>query len=502
MERHVFLFVDTNLFFQCRALEELDWSEWVDYEAVHLIVSSPVLREVDYRKKQGNDRVGKRARKASERFRDMLGKNEVMIRGTNPCITLHVEAQHTYDGSLSNQLDYNERDDQLVGTAYLYAKEHPERDVQLLTDDTIVLYKASGLGLKIAPIPDRWLLAPELDERDKQITKLQTENNRLRKAEPAFSFRTFDEAENEIERYHSQRTRFQPLGEDDVETLFESIKRTHPMVTDFDTESSTITQKSPSLKFNIQWNETYEPPSPESIAKYQTDLYPAWLDKCRERLEHLHEALEKRRETNKVWVAIANTGTRPADDALITFIAHGNFLIKPPDYKSDEEQEAEESSLLKPLLPHPPDAPKGTWKHEKATQTLARDLARIGSIRGLLGPSSGIGPGIDMTAIRLAHQPSKREPNSFYYTPDRPYSAQERFSLECEQWRHAYGEEKMLIEIHAVETEAAIQGKLDCIVQAANLSDMARFSIPVRISLTSGDTIAEAKNAIAVLCGT
>lgn len=43
-------FPDTNLFIQCRPLGELDWSEWADFEEVHLIVCRTVQREIDRQK--------------------------------------------------------------------------------------------------------------------------------------------------------------------------------------------------------------------------------------------------------------------------------------------------------------------------------------------------------------------------------------------------------------------------------------------------------------------
>ncbi len=39
----LYFFVDTNLFLQCRPLEQLDWSPWDSFEEVRLIVSKPVL---------------------------------------------------------------------------------------------------------------------------------------------------------------------------------------------------------------------------------------------------------------------------------------------------------------------------------------------------------------------------------------------------------------------------------------------------------------------------
>lgn len=40
----LYLFPDTNLFIQCRPLEELDWTQWSAFDQVHLIVSRPVQR--------------------------------------------------------------------------------------------------------------------------------------------------------------------------------------------------------------------------------------------------------------------------------------------------------------------------------------------------------------------------------------------------------------------------------------------------------------------------
>ena len=42
--RNLCLFPDTNVFIQCRPLEELDWSDWADFEEVHLIVCRTVQR--------------------------------------------------------------------------------------------------------------------------------------------------------------------------------------------------------------------------------------------------------------------------------------------------------------------------------------------------------------------------------------------------------------------------------------------------------------------------
>ena len=141
----VYLFVDTNLLLQCRSLEELDWSTWNKFDEVRLIVSKPVQREIDYRKNKGNDRVGKRARAANTMFRKMLNDRDKVVRDSDPCVKLSVEPQHQYSKKLEDRLNYQERDDQLIGTVYEFAQCHPGADVRLLTHDTTPHYTAQGL---------------------------------------------------------------------------------------------------------------------------------------------------------------------------------------------------------------------------------------------------------------------------------------------------------------------------------------------------------------------
>ena len=148
----LYFFVDTNLFIQCQAPEQLDWSPWHDFEEVKLIVSTPVLREIDSLKTRGG-RAGKRARAASAKFRQMRGQSHKVVHAQSPRVVLSVEPQHTYSQDLADRLNYAERDDQLIGTIHQFARSNPTSDVRLLTHDTIPLYTAQGLDLTADQIP-------------------------------------------------------------------------------------------------------------------------------------------------------------------------------------------------------------------------------------------------------------------------------------------------------------------------------------------------------------
>ena len=117
--------------------------------------------KIDYRKNRGDGRVGKRARRASAMFREMLNDKYKVVHDSGPCVKLSVEPQHQCSKDLEDRLNYQERDHQLIGTAYEFAQCHPSEEVHLLVHDTIPIYTARSLGLMVDVIPDEWLLAPE-----------------------------------------------------------------------------------------------------------------------------------------------------------------------------------------------------------------------------------------------------------------------------------------------------------------------------------------------------
>ena len=101
-------FPDTNLFIQCRPLEELDWSEWTDFEEIHLLVCRTVQREIDQRKNRGNDRSAQRARKTSSLFRSIIETGYKVIQDEGPQVKLVLESSSVLSPELKDRLDYEQ----------------------------------------------------------------------------------------------------------------------------------------------------------------------------------------------------------------------------------------------------------------------------------------------------------------------------------------------------------------------------------------------------------
>lgn len=211
------------------------------------------------------------------------------------------------------------------------------------------------------------------------------------------------------------------------------------------------------------------------LAKYKDKLYPQWLNDCESFLRSLHQKLNMAQEPLKATVWLTNTGSRPADNALITFSANGAFQIHPP-FKQDIEEEESEQKIS---LPRPPTAPRGHWK-KNSFHAMAESFASVRPI--------------DLAPL-LSPQARKTDPNRFYYQ-NKPKLPVNSFSLDCQQWRHQDGDEGFDIILHVAPTPNCITGALEVKAQAANMADPLVMTFPIRIILSKASTLEKAEELI------
>jgi hypothetical protein len=212
-------------------------------------------------------------------------------------------------------------------------------------------------------------------------------------------------------------------------------------------------------------------------------------------LRDLHGVMQRRDGPPTFVFAATNSGTRPANDALIIIKARGRFEIMPPPYRPRDDAEHDDLAVKKesPVeLPRPPSAPGGTWKTRLSPQFEA--FERYAEFQRAFGQSEfnaefqrafGHSEFI-MPQLRdiSPHVPKPRDPNAFFYKPDRPSLPGPEFALECKQWRHGLEAVTFVGQIHLVNEAKEISGALECSVHAGNLSDAASKLIPVRIKVT------------------
>ena len=477
------LFPDTNVFIQCHPLENLDWSEWIEFQEIHLMVCRTVQREVDEQKSHGRDRVARQAQKAYARFRKITesGDEYEVINDSNPDVRLYLDGPGLPSPELKGQLDFSRPDDEIIGHLHRFRKNNPSEDARLLTHDGGPMMTAKYLGLPYLPVQEKWLLQPENNELERENARLKQRVSQLERAEPKFRTEWVNDHRETLHCLTVDFNVFEALSDNDVDDLIEQISRHFPMEDDFEVpkpQREEIALRAARI-VGTQW--AYTPASSNAISQYTEGDYPEWINHCRGVLSNLHHALQSEEGQPFFTLAAYNEGTRPGSDVLIQISALGDFWVCPP---TDPEDETE--SPLRTDFDLPPDPPKGQWNPISS------------AIQRLLGPNPEVVRRLQ-SRMQLNINPKTfsfdripifdpKDPNEFDYKHYDPTKPVKSYTLECQQWRHQTGPTYFSGRIFPGVGNDEVRGALRCEVHAENLSKPIEGKLPVRITINEVNT--------------
>lgn len=459
---------DTNVFVQCRQLGTLDWRDLGDYEKIVLVVTRPVIAEVD-RQKGASGRLAKRARLANGLFTGFLTNDEVVIdtQGSGPAVVLALGQNLEPSDELVDVLNYSHADDILVGIVHAYQRAN-DHQVLFLSFDTGPLLSAKSVGVPYKSVPSTWLLNSENDEEQKRIKELEGQLKRLQAAEPQCTI-FFPDTPWEIVRQKRL-----PLTDAQIAELLRLLKTRHPLQTDFGSKVA-AQRKGRSSPFGHPSVERFVPVTEQEINEYQV-RYTQWIEGCTDFFRTAHEKLNGQEEVHIVSTVLANIGSRPAANVLVAFQITGNHLaLMAPPYEDEEEKKIEPLSLA--LAPW---APQGRWKSEypnRDAQTFAA-LTRTHDIP-LFGSS-----------FRDNFVP---DPNTFYWKNGRPEAPALRIELECSQWRHKEEEKSYDVRIVYTPEFQRLEGALQVTISATNLAEPLRKIQNIKVIIKEIDAFDEVK---------
>lgn len=469
----LYVFPDTNVFVQCKQLEALDWRELGEYDKVVLIVTRPVITEVDHQK-SGSGRLAKRAKLANTLFRKFLQGNseiEIPTQGVGPILVVALGQNLEPSEELSSELNYSHADDQMVGIAHAYQSSH-EHEVVFLSHDTGPLLMAKRVGVLFQQVPDEWLLTTENDEEQKRIKELEANLKRLKEAEPQCTI-SFNDAP-----WKFTRLKRMPLKPAQVTELLEILKAEYPIGTDFG-PSEASERPGKLLRYGFPRTEKFVPATDEDISNYR-DNYASWLESCEAFFREIHDELNDQEEIWVVSTALVNDGGRPADDVIVSFeVTSRNFGLMGTPSKEQAE------SIQKPLQLRPvPYAPQGRWD------------------QGEIGRHSFEFPGgLSMvTTDRLSSDflglPKGRDPNCFYWKGGRPSAPVARVEFECAQWRHQESPEVFDLRLVIDSERKPMRGAILIVVHAANLREPVKKTQSVEFIIQEVDAFSDARALI------
>lgn len=548
---HTFV-ADTNLFFECKRLEDIPWLD-LGVDPVVIALTKPVLTEID-KHKNGGGRTRRRAIEISGRVREMLTacQQEVIIQEAGPRVALRLMPIVPPDPEFATLLDYSINDDRIVGTVASLLKDKTFASVSMLTDDSVAASTAQGLGVPFFLIPESWKRPPGQTSEAKRIKELEKDLATYRSQEPVINIVS---ASNAAMATNVVRRVAMALRPPEIDQLIDNLKARHPLKVDFSAPEAVIQADGTEISYKV--------PDEEEIGKYSAETYPKWINACRSILETLHEGRVEPEPEIVLTFGISNDGTRPASKMRISFEAVGNINLsrdaRGPD--DDRNQINDGHSALSPLprLPAPPAAPtvqrivkppptaskgvsiatlkmpghglgipelentsygviSGLGSQFEAVREFQsmfdsiHDIGGFADIRRRMGPISDMmsmterydllrgslvqpiaRPGsMDISAVPILSMPDKHNPERFYYDRWPKEKPTKRGALTCDLFRHQRSD--VLFEIDVIFPDSGdVTGAIRCTVEAENLTKPAELLIRVsrKIEAYSLMTIAD-----------
>lgn len=510
---------DTNLFFECKRLEDVPWAD-LGTDIIEVILTKPVLDEIDRHKKE-KGRTKKRALDTYKRLRPiLLGEcEEVLIREERPKVTLILSASLAPSERLKSNLDLQKTDDHLV--ALVAALIDDGQDALLLTHDAGPAATAKTLNVPFFLIPEEWLRPAEESQEEKRIRQLEQEIRRYAAQDPHLTLKSFIGDEDGTIIRHKLPIKI-PLDSAEIDGAIKRLKAAHPPTTDF----STPPAQGPKLKFRglvdereIKW----APPTKDEQKTYLDEHYPAWLTTCRDILSMLHERLP---DPDPCYFGfdIENDGTRPALNMRVEFRVDGSAeIVRERNAVENEEgdtthdgQPSADPRPIPPTLPPPPSPP--TWKkkivkrvttatgsanqlsalHNQMTTPYARfvrDLQRplswarqledqnrlLDTARIIRGPlEDQLSRGAVSARSNLPSIPIVRphDPEAFYYDDWSPDLSVKSGALTCGRFRHHSGTKSFSYRVEFLD-EKELTYSILCTAHAENLTDPVQLRVKI-----------------------
>ncbi len=298
--------LDTNFFLQVKAAELLPWEELTNAARVELYLLDEVMGELDRHKSNGNSRAARRARVFFEKLDPLIDSeiDELVVRKSGPQVVWLLAPFFDPERAKPVSLDLSSSDGRIVEQAF--ALQQDCGSVVFLTNDRLPRRMARSVGLQCEKIPESWLLAPENDERDKEISKLKDELKAWSNRSPQVDVQLFRD-EKQVDRISGSISRYGPLSDEFLDTAAQIIQNRFPEESAGLPGQVTVMRQS-------------------DLLAYQQALRE-WRKRVRERIEKLPAVLNLDQGLFELTLAVSNMGGAPADGLTLEVVVEGPMML-------------------------------------------------------------------------------------------------------------------------------------------------------------------------------
>jgi hypothetical protein len=233
----------------------------------------------------------------------------------------------------------------------------------------------------------------------------------------------------------------------------------------------------------FEWK--YEPPSSETIKKYQNIDYPEWEEKIKTYFKNIHSSLEVANNVFELIFKIDNQGNAPAENMVVKISTVGGLLL------STREMIEKSHSINDLELPEPPLHPEGKWVKTNIRLSM-KDLFQ--SMQTKVPDLSDDWLPRYLSNNHDSH--TSKDRYSFYWKSGEPSNLNDTWEFICDEFRHKIESEPFDVSVIPQDNITNIEGAIICLVTARNLPDPVKKIVPVSIKRVECDTVATIKKMI------
>ena len=359
----LYCFLDTNIFEEFQPIEQIKWLSELRATSVCLVVTSVVVGELDKHKSGNSNRLRKRARRSITFLKGLDRQSDNLICEN---VTLRFDLSEPKRDTLDAQnLSANVNDDLLIAKAVEFSNRHKTDHVAIVTDDTVVQFKAEGFGLTVPVLSEEYRLPHEVDPLVKENRELRNELLRRQNRQPKLSL-GFPGSDGKIQRDLQTEIRFKEnlISGDELTQAIEKKRKE----LEYPRKHQSLTARVYAVDYDILGATQREVDADhEEVREFLAGAYRSYLYQNSLHKVFLTSAI-------RIPLILENRGSAPArgiEVTLRTFYArkvlsgkpdlfecpapprqstqrwaHERFLYSPPDYRSNSISEPGTDSYL------------------------------------------------------------------------------------------------------------------------------------------------------------
>ena len=334
------VFLDTMVYLHFAPVAQIDFCEIFGVDAVTILVPRVTFKELEKHKiTHASERTRLRSRQALALLEEHFKAGLPIRSGVSFEFIPHMPRVDLDELGLNPLWN----DDLLIASVLEYQGKKPSEETVLVTDDAGARVTCRHLGVRTFELPEKYRLAPEVDENEKEVRRLQREVQRLKNALPKIVV-GFGTGMESVARFALEAPeRF------DESLIARTLSKLKVALPELPLKHDSLTLSADlalsELARALSASDVFGTIPDEEFQRYNKERL-AYFENYRNYMRATAEAKNRATRSLRFTIALANAGSAPADDVDARLLFPDGFSLC-----AEEDRPASPTEPRRPTKP-------------------------------------------------------------------------------------------------------------------------------------------------------